>query len=180
MTFTTSGASGFVVGAKRATTSPSRLITNFSKFQVMSPGPVSFFHRKRHAERTATGQRGNVIDRFHNLVRMGILPLATCSTRRRRFARVAAFEPTHPSAAASRGEGVPVAHQSTACRPYSMGKDTVDPSLYRNRYSPMTRSDTSSFSENWVPWNAYNALNRCPTVILSTDFGQSLPSFWTS
>ena len=36
----TSAASGTVRGWKRATTSPLRPITNFSKFQVISPGPL--------------------------------------------------------------------------------------------------------------------------------------------
>ena len=40
ITFITSGSSGEVPGLKRATTLPSRPITNFSKFQSTLPGPL--------------------------------------------------------------------------------------------------------------------------------------------
>ena len=42
MTFSTSGSSGVVRGANRATTSPFRPTMNFSKFQLIGPGPAGF------------------------------------------------------------------------------------------------------------------------------------------
>jgi len=42
ITFSTSGSSGFVRGPKRATISPLRPTTNFSKFQLIFPGPTGF------------------------------------------------------------------------------------------------------------------------------------------